>query len=164
MPVKRYAVKLSEVERARLEKFTSSTSKTNTLQSKTRAKIILHLGENGGKPLTPEQTAKKCKTHQENVYKIRKQFLTEGIDRILNRKKRLTPPVTPKVTGEVEAHIIATACSSPPEGKAVWTMQMIADKIVLDGVAESISDETVRRVLKNRTQAALKGSMVYSER
>ena len=110
MPVKRYAVKLSEVERARLEKFTSSTSKTNTLQSKTRAKIILHLGENGGKPLTPEQTAKKCKTHQENVYKIRKQFLTEGIDRILNRKKRLTPPVTPKVTGEVEAHIAFPSC------------------------------------------------------
>jgi hypothetical protein len=58
------------------------------------------------------------------------------------------PPVTPKVTGEVEAHIIACACSSPPEGFTRWSMQMIADKIVLNGVVESISDETVRLVLK----------------
>ncbi len=67
-----------------------------------------------------------------------------------SRKKRESPPVPAKVTGEVEAHIVAVACSEPPEGRAEWTMQMIADKIVLDGVVESISDETVRRVLKKQ--------------
>jgi hypothetical protein len=57
---------------------------------------------------------------------------------------------TPYFTGEVEAHVIACACSAPPEGFTRWSMQMIADKIVLNGVIESISDETVRKVLKKR--------------
>jgi len=48
----------------------------------------------------------------------------------------------------IEAHIIAIACSAPPEGFTRWSMKMIADKIVLDGVVESISDETVRQRLK----------------
>ena len=64
------------------------------------------------------------------------------------RKKREIPPITPKVTGEVEAHIIATACSSPPCGKSSWTLSMIKNKVVLDGVIESIGKETVRLVLK----------------
>ncbi|MDR2707473.1 MAG: helix-turn-helix domain-containing protein [Nitrososphaerota archaeon] len=100
------------------------------------------------KKLTPEQTAAKCKLHRENVYKIRKQFITQGLDRVLQRKKREKPPVPGKITGEIEAHIIATACSTVPEGKKVWTLKMIANKIILDGVVESISDVTVMRVLK----------------
>lgn len=84
------------------------------------------------------------------IWKTRKQYCTEGLDSVLGRKTRETPPVPAKVTGEVEAHIIATCCSTPPEGKAAWSMQMIADKIVLDGIVDSISDETVRLVLKKR--------------
>ena len=74
---------------------------------------------------------------------------------MLARKSRTTPPVPAKVTGEVEAHIIATCCSSPPKGKAAWSMQMIADKIVLDGIVDSISDETVRLVLKKRNSSRI---------
>ena len=85
MPVEKYAVKLSEEEREKLEKFIISKSKKNTEECKQHAKIILNLDENGKEPLTPEQTAKKCKVHKENVYKIRKQYVTEGIERILYR-------------------------------------------------------------------------------
>ena len=95
-----------------------------------------------------EQTAKKCKLHRENVYKIRKQFVVEGMDRVLCRKKRETPPVEPKITGDVEAHIIAVACSAPPDGRKAWTLKMIAEKIVLDGIVDSISDVSVMRTLK----------------
>jgi hypothetical protein len=112
--------------------------------------VLLCLDEAGEKPLSPEQTAAKCKLHRENVYKIRKQFATEGLKRVLYRKKRETPPVEGKITGEVEAHIIATACSAAPEGKKAWTLKMIADKVVLDGVVESISDVSVMRILKKR--------------
>ncbi len=66
------------------------------------------------------------------------------------RKKRETPPVPPKVTGDVEAHIIATACSEPPEGRSRWTLLMIADKLMLDGVVDYISDVTVMNTLKKR--------------
>ncbi|MDR1992775.1 MAG: helix-turn-helix domain-containing protein [Nitrososphaerota archaeon] len=93
-------------------------------------------------PNTPTNH-KKYKLHTENIYLIRKQYITNGIERIINRKKRQTPPIEPKVTKEVQAHIIAIACSEPPKGKARWTMQMIADKIVLEGVVDGISDTTV---------------------
>ena len=148
MKAQKYVIKLNDEERKELQKFIKSQSKKATEKCKTRAKVILNLDENGKKPLTPEQTAKKCKIHQENVYLIRKEFMVFGIERITARKKRETPPTPAKVTGEVEAHIIATACSAAPEGRVHWTMQMIADKIVLDGVVDSLGREAVRRTLK----------------
>ena len=146
MKSQKYKIKLSASERKKLEKYIRSEKQTT--QSKIRAKVLLCLDENGEKPLTAEQTAQKCKMHQENVYKIRKQYATEGVDRVVSRKKRETPPVPPKVTGDAEAHIIATACSKAPEGILKWTMQKIANKIILDGIIDNISDETVRLVLK----------------
>ena len=79
---------------------------------------------------------------------IRKEFVEEGIDKATTRKKRETPPVPPKITGDIEAHIIAIACSAPPEGKSRWTLQMIADKIVLDGHLENVSDVAIMNTLK----------------
>jgi len=146
----KYAVKLTAEERKELKKFIRSTSKKNTAQCKVHAKVLLCLDEAGENPLTPEQAAAKCKLHRENVYKIRKQFVTEGLERVLHRKKRETPPVEGKITGEVEAHIIAVACSAVPEGKKAWTLKMIANKIMLDGVVESISDVSIMRTLKKR--------------
>jgi len=150
MKATKYIIKLSDRERAELEKHIKSKAKKVKEASRTRAKIILYLDVNGTNPLSAEETAKKVKRHLENIYLIRKQYINEGIERIINRKKREMPPVPAKVTGEVEAHIIAAACSKPPEGKSRWTMQMIADKMILDGVIESISDTTVQRTLKKR--------------
>jgi hypothetical protein len=150
MKNQKYAVKLTAEERKELKKFIRSKSKKNTAQCKIHAKVLLCLDEGSEKPLTPEQTAEKCKLHRENIYKIRKQFVAEGLGRVLYRKKRETPPVESKITGEVEAHIIATACSAAPEGKKAWTLQMIADKVVLDGIVESLSDMSVMRTLKKR--------------
>jgi transposase len=146
----KYEVRLNEEQRNEIERFIKSTSRKNTAQCKVHAKILLYLDKNGTKPLSVKETSEKCKLHIENVYKIKKQYATEGMERVLYRKKREEPPVPAKVTGEVEAHIIAVACSSAPEGRKNWTMQLIADKIVLDGVVDSISDETVRRTLKKR--------------
>ena len=144
----KYSVKLTAEQLSELEKIIRSRSAKEL--TKQHAKVLLSLDENGKSPLTVEQTAKKCKIHPENVYKIRKQFVAEGIDRALYRKKREVPPVEPKITGEVEAHIIATACSAAPNGKKAWTLRMIADKIVLDGVLESVSDVSIMRTLKKR--------------
>ena len=93
--------------------------------------------------MTPEQVALKYGLHRETIYGIRKEFVEEGIDKAITRKKRETPPVAPKITGDVEAHIIAIACSAPLEGKSRWTLQMIADKVVLDGHLESVSDVAI---------------------
>jgi len=108
----------------------------------------LHLDLNGTKPLTPDAAAKKCGLHRETIYGIRKEVAIEGIETATTRKKRETPPVAPKITGDIEAHIIAIACSSPPKGKSRWTLQMIVYKIVLDGHLESISDVAIMNTLK----------------
>jgi len=143
-----YFVKLTTVERAQLERIKSSRSKKINDQLKKRAKILLCLDLNGEKPLSPKETAKKCKAHVENVYEIRKEYCTKGLEETTTRKKRETPPVPPKVTGDVEAHIVAVACSEATDGRSRWTLQTIADKIILDGVVDYISDVTVMKTLK----------------
>ena len=146
MKNQKYSVKLTHEDRKMLEK--TVRSKASKELAKQHAKALLCLDENGKTPLTVGQTAQKTKLHPENIYKLRKQFVLEGPDRVLHRKKRETPPVAPKVTGDVEAHIVAVACSAVPEGRQHWTLSLVADKLVLDGLVDSISLETVRRTLK----------------
>jgi len=124
-------------------------SKKISIEAKKRAQILQDLDESDNRiPDSTTEVMRKRGVSQNTVIQTRKKYANEGLDGAVFRKKRQTPPVTPKVTGEVEAHIIACACSSPPEGFTRWSMQMIANKIVLNGVVESISDETVRLVLK----------------
>lgn len=121
------------------------------MESKKHAYILLDLDESQGEKLpTMKRISARRGVSEVTIWKTRKKYCTEGLEGVLGRKTRETPPVPAKVTGEVEAYIIAACCSTPPEGKAAWSMQMIADKIVLDDVVESISDETVRLVLKKR--------------
>jgi transposase len=111
----------------------------------------LDVDEVGGRtPASVSEVMKKRGVSSNTVTETRRKFAEGGIDAALFRKKRKTPPVAAKVTGEIEAHIIACACSAPPTGFTRWSMQMIADRIVLNGVIDSISDETVRLVLKKR--------------
>lgn len=148
-----YHVNLSTAERERLKKHLQGK---HSFESKKRAKALLALDESEDRAPSPVKTiASHVGVSGGRVHKYRKQYATEGLEAVLLRKKRTVPPVPAKVTGEVEAHIIATCCSEPPEGKAVWSMQMIADKIVLDGVIDSISDETVRLVLKKRRSSLI---------
>jgi transposase-like protein len=124
-------------------------SKKLSMETKKRAQILKDLDESDGrKPESVGEIARKRGVCQNTVIYTRKTYAEEGIDAAVFRKKRETPPVAAKVTGEVEAHIIACACSVAPPGFTRWSMKMIANKIVLDGVVESISDETVRLVLK----------------
>jgi len=148
MKRQKHTVKLTTGEREELEKLIKSKAKRATNQCKRRAKVLLLLDENGDSPRQPKEVAKECKIHRETIYDIRKLFVENGLNNVTSRKKRETPPVEPKITGEVQAHIIATACSEAPEGKAKWTLQMIADKVVLDGVIDGISGQSVMRVLK----------------
>jgi len=78
-------------------------------------------------------------------------FAAESVGTFLTRKKRETPPVEAKITGEVEARIVALACSHPPEGCARWTLNLLANKIVELSVVESLSYKSVQRVLKKHS-------------
>jgi transposase len=142
----KYVVKLSADERKELEK--AKRSKSSKELTKKHAKALLLLDENDCKNLSPEQVSKRVKLHIENIYKLRKQYCTKGLDAAIKRKKRETPPIQPKITGDVEAYIIATACSEVPAGRKAWTLKMIADKVILEGVIDSISEVSIMRILK----------------
>jgi len=75
-------------------------------------------------------------------------FAADSISAFLTRKKRETPPVPAKITGEVEAHIIALACSEPPKGCARWTLSLLASKAVELAYVDELSFKSVQRVLK----------------
>ena len=80
------------------------------------------------------------------VTSVRKRYVEWGWESVL--QGRYTGHNHLVVTGEVEAHLIALACSKPPSGKAEWTMQLLADQLVTLEIVERISDETVRQTLK----------------
>lgn len=144
----KHAVILTDDQRSEVKRIIDSSSKNISTEIRARAKVLFHLDECGNNPLSPEKAASKAKLHRETVYSIRKEFSDNGFEAALYRKQREEPPTQPKVTGEIEAHIIACACSPAPEGKARWTAKMIAHKIVVDNHIDSISDDTIRRVLK----------------
>jgi hypothetical protein len=101
----------------------------------------------GGKMTGPEIAA-ALGMHLNTVARIRKRFILEGEQPALDRKPRLTPPVPAKVDGRVEAHLIALCTGPPPEGRARWTMELLAGELVRREVVTSISGETVRVALK----------------
>jgi|WetSurMetagenome_2_1015567.scaffolds.fasta_scaffold193030_3 hypothetical protein len=147
--MQKYHIKLKDNERQELKK--CLYSKKYSMENKAHAKILLSMDENEITKLPAmKKIAAHCGVSEVTLWKVRKKFVEHGLEAVLERKKRETPPIPAKVTGEVEAYIIATCCSTPPEGRSRWSMKMIADKIVLDGVVDSISDETVRIILKKR--------------
>ena len=101
----------------------------------------------GGRMTGPEIAA-ALGMHPNTVARIRKRFVLEGERPALERTPRLTPPVPPKVDGRVEAHLIALCTGPPPEGRARWTMELLAGELVRREVVASISGETVRVALK----------------
>ena len=148
---KHIKIELNTIAKSELEKFTKTGKRSVKLVN--RAKIILELDEaDGRKPLTQEQIGEKIGVSRRTVNDAKEAFIAaESISEFLQRKKRETPPVKPKITGEVEAHIIALACSPVPEGCAKWGVRLLADKCVELNYIDSISFKSVQRVLKKHS-------------
>ena len=81
------------------------------------------------------------------VERVRRAFVTNGLDAALQRKRWVGPPRR-KLAGPQEAHLVALTCSPPPDGAERWTLALLADKLVTLNVVAAITPETVRRVLK----------------
>ncbi|MDR0721674.1 MAG: hypothetical protein LBF75_02605 [Treponema sp.] len=152
---KHIKIELSLTVRSDLEKY-SKTGK-HPVRLVNRAKIILGLDEADGRtPLTQARIAEKLGVTRQTVNDAKRAFLAaESTSKFLPQKKRETPPVAPKITGEVEVHIIALACTPVPQGYAKWSVRLLADKCVELPYIDSSSFTSVQRVLKkhnsNRT-------------
>jgi transposase len=135
-----YVVELTEEQRAFLhDLLRKGEAKARML---TRARILL-LSDEGR---TDRAIAEVLQVNPQTVRNIRKRFAEEGLEAALQERPR--PGARPKLDGKGEAFLVALACSEPPEGREHWTMQLLAGRLVELGMVESISDETVRRVLK----------------
>ena len=113
-----------------------------------RANILLASDRQTERYMTVSEIAKAYHTTPTTVQNVRASYCGKGLEATIRRKKRETPPVPAKVTGEVEAHVIALACGEPPEGYSKWTLRLLANKTAEQGYIDSISHTTIRTILK----------------
>ncbi len=146
MPAKKYKVKLTEEERDYLKQMISKGKAS--ARKITHAQILLHADEGSIESSAKDaEIAKAVHISHLTVERVRKRFVEEGLESALNPKvqARRRPH---KLDGAAEAFLIATACSSAPEGYNDWTLQLLAERLVTCEIVDSISGETVRKTLK----------------
>jgi transposase len=146
--MEKYVVTLLKQER---DELMDIINKGNHSSQKFRnAYVLLNCDEGAfSEKVTNAQISKILKVGMRTIDRIKKKFIEEGFDAVLERK----PPdreYDRKADGDFEAHLITLCCSEPPKGFAKWSLRLLADKVVELKYAESISHETIRRVLKKR--------------
>ena len=148
---KKYPVILSETEREELKSLIAAG--TAPALKLTHARILLKADQSAeGAAWVDEKVAEAVEVSQPTVSRVRKQYSEEGLEAALNRR----PPNREyyhKLDGEQEAHLLALACSQPPEGRARWSLRLLANKLVELEVVEEVSFQTVRRILKKTTSS-----------
>jgi len=139
---------LTPKERKELKEFT--TAGVHSVKLVNRAKIILALDRPKGKRTQTQDAIMRCiGVSRQTIQNVKRDFLAaENVSMFLQRKKRETPPVPAKVTGEVEARIIALACGEVPQGYARWTLRLLAEKCVELQYCDTLSHMTISRLLK----------------
>src|SRR3954462_9780609 len=145
--MKRYKVTLGAEERQVLHDLI--TAGQAAARKLAHARILLKADAAEGGPAWPDgRIADALEVSTATVERVRQRFVEQGLDAALDRKHRERPAREIKLDGRAEAQLIALACSAPPEGRASWTMPLLADRLVELEVVASISDETVRLALK----------------
>jgi transposase len=117
-----------------------------------RSRILLELDESGGQPAGRREIAGRVGVNPQTIANVAGVYAQRGGDVVatIQRKKRLTPPVEPKVTGEVEARLIAMACSTPPPGHARWSLRLLERQVQLAQDIPDMDHSTIGKVLKKR--------------
>jgi transposase len=142
---KKYIVRLTAKEQKELENLVKK-GKTQAYRIK-HANILLAIDADG--PNWPDhQTAKAYNCHENTARNVRQRFVEQGLESALERKEQQILSRKRIIDGESEARLISIACGAPPKGCAKWTMQMLADELVVLKIVDSISGQTVWRTLK----------------
>lgn len=142
---KRYRVVLSLAERDELKSLVSRGK--SAARKLTRARILLMCDESTGERRTDMEVAGALSVGRATVERVRRRCVEEGLESALNPRQQLRRR-RKVLDGEAEARLVAIACGKPPEGRAKWTLRLLADRLVELEVVESVGVETVRRALK----------------
>jgi len=145
--MKKWIVRLEAEERNRLEQLVR-TGKAAAYKIR-HANVLLAVDESdAGAGLLDEEVARTLGIAVRSIESLRRRFVEEGIDAAMGRKKRECPSIEPMFDGRKEAKLIATACGAKPKGRARWTLQLLANRVVELKIVDRCSRETVRRTLK----------------
>jgi hypothetical protein len=142
-----YPVVLRDEERERFERIVRDGQAPAKKIAHARVLLLSDHNRPGGHWTEP-RIAEALGIHRNSISRIRKRFVLEGEGPALNRQRRETPPVPPKIDGRVEAHLVAICCGPAPEGRACWTLSLLADELKRRGLVTQISAEAVRLNLK----------------
>jgi len=152
VPQKKYLVTLTDEERQHLGKLVSAGKRS--ARALTRARALLKADQAPGGPAWEDAAiADALGCGHRTVERVRQRFVERGLDAALSHKPQDRPSRPRALDGAAEARLIALACSTPPRGRARWTLKLLADKLVELEVVESVSDETVRRALKKTSSS-----------
>jgi hypothetical protein len=145
-----FTVSLSAADRTFLSKLI--TTGAHPARMIIRARVLLELDENAGPVPDRAVIADRVGTSENTVRAIAKRFADADGDvgATIGRKPRETPPVAPIVTGEVEARLIALACSTPPPGFTRWSLRLLERHVALVAELPDLDHSTIGRVLKKR--------------
>ena len=138
---KKYIVTLTESEREALREMISTGK--GAARRLAHARILLKADQG----LTDEAIVEAVEVSRPTIERVRRRLVEEGMDSALHPNKPDKPRLR-KLDGRAEAHLIALACSGPPQGQVRWTLRMLADRMVELEYVDSLSYETVRRTLK----------------
>jgi putative transposase len=139
-----HRVYLSDNDRAKLKAILSSGSALARTQ--TKARILLLTDRNRADRLTDDQIIATIGASNSNIQRTRISFLANGLEGCLKDKPRSGRK--PKFAGDIQAKLTVVACSKPPEGRCKWTLQLLANKMVLLGHVDTISKVTIHKLLK----------------
>jgi hypothetical protein len=147
----KYRVTLTQDERTDLEQMVSSGKAA--ARKLTHARILLLADDSRGEEHADEQIVAALGTSLRTVSRVREQLVTRGMDFALLRRRQPPRPDKVKIKGAVERRLIELACSDPPKGRCHWTLQLLADELVVLGLVDRVGIETVRKALKKTTSS-----------
>jgi hypothetical protein len=145
----KYRVTLTNEERVELKRMVSCGKAA--ARKLTHARILLLADDSRGEERSDEEIVATLGTSLRTVSRVRRQLVTEGMDFALRRRRQPLRPDKVKIKGDVEQRLLELACSDPPQGRCHWTLQLLADELVVLGLVDSVSLETVRQALKKTT-------------
>jgi transposase len=140
----KYVVRLTEEERQSLQSLLSG--KRVAADRALRARILLKADADGD-AWPDTEIAEALDIGLSTIHRLRQRLVEDGLEAALSRRP-VSVRRAPKLDGVKEARLIAIACSPPPEGRARWTLKLLADRLVELEVVDSVAKETVRQTLK----------------
>ena len=150
--MKKYKVTLTDDERCHLHGMIAAGKAA--AKKLAHARVLLKADAAEGGPAWPDaRIAQAVEVSLRTVERVRQRFVERGPEAALGRKPQDRPSRERKLDGRAEARLIALACSEPPDGRAAWTLQLLADRLVELEVVEAVSYQTVRRVLEKTSSS-----------